>query len=534
MKQNAHVIRLLLYALIFLCFAGMFFFIVPQSDVLLFAHDGGSDAFGALETAFTYGNGRLLGNWVGMFFAHHFLWAFLPLAGCLTGIVWLVDRLVFGGSAKAVLPTALLVAFPSARMAEESYFLFAAFANYVLPVFGILLAVYLTRVLSRRHKPRILHAPLYLLLFLCAALSALCSENTTIVLLTLAVLAVISDARRERHLTARGIVFLLGAAVGALCMYRIPIWSESAYKMDAYRDDLFGSVSGLLHGAVSAFAQFAGIAQSFTLVMILLSAVMLQTLRGKGSRASYVFARAVLTVCPLFSLVMTAMNGSFEYAGVTQFVFVIPTVLYAAAVCIGVSALPKADKTRAHGFMILLLMSVAPMMAVDKHGSRTYYLTFMLLLVWTLELLRSQKNTWTPVLRRLHLGTVPCTAAFVCGMVILSAFCGVQTMLNFDVFAVRTEKIAQALEQGQPEITVPFLPNCTVSVEDNWYGKISDILPDKSALQITESADVSVCDGAEAYEALYHGSPLYPVRYAFGHLPYKNPANVHAVFSASP
>ena len=415
-------------------------------------------------------------------------------------------------------------------MAEESYFLFAAFANYVLPVFLILLAVLLTRVLSRRHTPRILHAPLFFLLFLCAALSALCSENTTIVLLALVVIAVVWDAKRERRLTARSIVFLLGAAVGALCMYRIPVWAQSAYKMDAYRGDLFGSVSGLLHGAASAFAQFAGIAQSFTLVMILLSAVMLQTLRG---RAGYVFARAVLAACPLLSLALTAMNGSFAYAGFTQMVFVVPTVLYAAAVCIGVSALPKEEKTRAHGYMILLVMSAAPLMAVDKHGYRTYYLTFILLLVWALELLRSQKNTWTPVLRRLHLGAVPCTAAFACGLVILSAFCGVETMLNFDVFAVRTEKIAQALEQGQTEITVPFLPNHTLSVEDNWYGKISDVLPDKSALQIHESADVSVCDGAEAYEALYHGSPLYPVRYAFGHLSYKNPENVHAVLSPS-
>ena len=492
MQKRKSYADILPYAGIWLAFAGMFFFIVPQSDVLLFAHDPRTGVSGALEAAYTYGNGRLLGNWVGMFFSHRFVWAFLPIACCLTGIVWLVNRLVFDGDRKAILPIACLLAFPSARMAEECYFLFAAFANYVLPIFCILLSVYLKRVLSAKRLHSLTRAALFVLTILCAAAGALCSENTTIVLLTLAVLFAASDVRRARRVSAGSVVFLLGAISGGAGMVCVPILSGSAHKMDAYRGVAGGGVLSLLGNAASAFVQFSGIVLSLTGAVALLSAAFLLLLRGKGNRPAYTFARVVFAVCPALSLALTALNVSFVYAAVAQLACTALFVLFAAAVWIGISAIgDKRMRENAWGFFALLFVSAAPLMFVTQHGYRTYYATFILLLVWALQLLRAQQDVWLPLLRRLRLRAVPCTAALACAFVLFCGFAGVQTMLNFNVFAVRTAIIAQAVEDGREEITVPYLPCYALSVEENWPNKISDVLPDKSVLRIVERSDVS-------------------------------------------
>ena len=90
-------LKCLLYAGILLCFVLMFFFIVPQSDMFLFARDTEPTLQSAALGAYGYGNGRFLGNLAGMFLSHYFVLAFLPLSLCLTGMIWLVNRIVFSG-----------------------------------------------------------------------------------------------------------------------------------------------------------------------------------------------------------------------------------------------------------------------------------------------------------------------------------------------------------------------------------------------------------------------------------------------------
>ncbi len=104
-------LKCLLYAGILLCFVLMFFFIVPQSDMFLFARDTEPTLQSAALGAYGYGNGRFLGNLAGMFLSHYFVLAFLPLSLCLTGMIWLVNRIVFSGSVKTILPDKSVIRF---------------------------------------------------------------------------------------------------------------------------------------------------------------------------------------------------------------------------------------------------------------------------------------------------------------------------------------------------------------------------------------------------------------------------------------
>ena len=91
MMKEKRATKCILYAGILLCFVLMFFFIVPQSDMFLFARDTEPTLRGAALGAYNYGNGRFLGNLIGMFLSHRFVLAFLPLALCLTAMILILS-----------------------------------------------------------------------------------------------------------------------------------------------------------------------------------------------------------------------------------------------------------------------------------------------------------------------------------------------------------------------------------------------------------------------------------------------------------
>ena len=368
MMKESRKIKCLLYAGILLCFVLMYFFIVPQSDIFLFARDTEPTLRSAAVGAYTYGNGRFLGNVIGMFLSHYFVLAFLPLALCLTGMIWLVNRIVFSGSVKTIMPVAFLIAFPSAQMIGECYYLYAAFLNYVLPIFLILLCVLILKTLGEEKKPAFVRIVLILVLFVCAAASALFSENTTAVLITLCVLWTVSDILNKRTITPHGVSALLGAGAGSLCMLAVPILSESAYKMSHYRGVAFGSLPSLVKNVLAAFVRFSEIMNMLTLVITVLSLAFLLLLRNKKKRPLYAFAKAVFAVYPLFSIAVSFVDDTSMYIPIVQLVQAVPVMLYIASILIAVSAMPdKKSRQRAIGYLVLLLSSVGPMLLVTQY-----------------------------------------------------------------------------------------------------------------------------------------------------------------------
>jgi hypothetical protein len=209
----------------------------------------------------------------------------------------------------------------------------------------------------------------------------------------------------------------------------------------------------------------------------------------------------------------------------------VPVILYAVSILIAVSAMPdKKSRRRAIGYIVLLLSSVGPMMLVTQYGLRTFYTTFIILSVWALEMLRDQKSALEDVLRRYKLRAEQITAGLVCAFALFSGFLFVQSVINFDFFAIRTAYIAEQIDAGIEVTTVPVLPCDTLTVEDDWSNIIRDILPDKSVIRFNQTSDIMACENSDDYVAVYAGSPIYPFRYAVTHLAYKNPRNLHTQF----
>ena len=499
----------------------MYVLTVPELDVFLFAKDYGTSS-SLLADACSYGNGRLLGNWFGFFFSLHYAYAFLLMAGGMTALTLLLNRIFFGGNLKTLFLPAVALAFPAAKMVQEVYSVFAAFTNYVLPVVLFLLNILLLQTLSRRALCPIPKTLCMTLLFVSAAAATLFSENTTVVLAVFAVLLPVLERLQKRAVSLQSIVHLIGTILGCLCMILLPVLTHSAEKMDGYRDTVFGSVGTMVKGVLGGVLRTCGILNTFTLAAVLLSFAFLLRLHSAKETPAVRFARVVLAVYPLLSLFSAFSDLTTSFSRSTQMLQVLPICLYVAAICIGVFCGDRTERRQDAAAILLLLASVGPMLFVSTYGYRTYYITWVLLLMWAFAKLRRQKEMLQTIAARAKVPVKLLAASLVFVFIAAAGVYAMQSVINFDVHALRAEQIGQAIEAGEAEITVPLLPCKYISGEDIWTYSVAMVRP-VGAIRVHLTAEYKDCRDKDAYIQFARKSPAHVLRYAVQHRAYMDP-----------
>ena len=531
MQKAKFIPRLGTAAFLFLCFCGMYAFTVPELDMFQFAKDYRASA-SLWSEAFRYGNGRLLGNVTGFFFARHYAWAFLCMAVCMTAVVLLLNRIACGGSLKTVFALALVLAFPSAKMVQDVYGVFAAFANYVLPVLLFLVNVRLLQICPRPAKPAVRRL-CCAAVFVLSAAACLCSENTTAVLCAFAVLLLLFSVRYKKDVLAPAVLHLTGTALGSVCMLLLPRLSHSAGALDDYRATVFGNgFVPMVKAVFGGVLRTCGVTSTFALTVLLLSAAFLLRLRGVQTTPAVRFTRAVLALYPLLSLLFAFSDMTVVFSRAVQAVQFVPTVLYAAALVIAVRQTEKAERLQHIGMGLLLLSSVVPMLFVSTYGCRTYYITWIILLLWACTLLWRQREAIRDIVRSVHADEKPIAIVLACVFAVMACVFAVQTAVNFDVHALRTQQIAEAAEAGETDVTVPLLPCRYVSGEEQWPYSVAMALPDDAKIRVHVTADSREFPDSEMYVRFARKNPLYALRYAAQSRRYMDPLTLANLLSA--
>ena len=525
MQKHNIIHRLCIAAGLFLGFVGMYAFTVPELDMFQFAKDYGASA-SLWSEAFRYGNGRLLGNVTGFFFARHYAWAFLCMAVCMTVIVLLLNRIAFGGSLKTVFLLALVLAFPSAKMVQDVYGVFAAFANYVLPVLLFLVNVRLLQMPSGQPKPAV-RAMCCAALFVSSAAACLFSENTTAVLCAFAVLLFVYAVKQNHSVSLHAVIHLLGTVLGSACMLLLPKLSGTAGALDDYRETVFGS--GLVSTVKAVFGgvlRTCGVTSTFALTVLLLSAAFLLRLRDAKATPTVRFTRAVLALYPLLSLLFALSDMTVVFSRAVQVLQLVPSVLYAVSLIIAVRQAEKAERLQHIGMGLLLLSSVVPMLFVSTYGYRTYYITWILMLLWACVLLWRQRASLRQLLQSVRIDEKPIAVVLACVFAVMACVFAVQTVVNFDVHALRTQQIAASVEAGETDVTVPLLPCRYVSGEEQWPYSITMALPDDAPIRVHVTADSREFPDSEFYVRFARKNPLYALRYAVENRQYIDPLSL--------
>ena len=507
------------YIIIFIGFALSYMFTYPQYDVLLFTRDFNGDIVSVLREALYYGNGRLFGNILGFYFSHHFTAAIFVTAFFLTLIVFLANKLFFDGNKKAIFPIAVLIAFPAVGLIREAYSMIAAFCNYVVPLAFALMSGFFIKKL-KANCSRLLHIPLAF----SAVGACLFSENTTIVMLCVAVLIIVGDFISSKKASVAGITNLICTTIGTLIMYLIPRVTDTKEKLDYYRG--YVESKSLIFNIISTLRSFALLANQYVLVYVIISAVLIYVLykKCKTNKIIKFILNAILAVFPLtcvFALIFT------QKANELAIIYLPLEVIYLIAALI-VSILSKQKKMIASVIMTVILLgsAVAPMTIVNHRGDRTFFTTFAILFCYALYLVK-EIGAGKKIKRIIGIGAPVVFAAGCCVMLVLTA-------QNFDSYAYRADYLAQKSVTSS-SADVPYLAHGRLAQETT-LGQIDPCLFGSSVQMSFNVIRTDEWEKADEYEKITSLPPVAAVKYGLEHWEFKDatyPLKLHEKYSQS-
>lgn len=514
------------FVFVFLCLA--YFFMIPQSDVFLFSRDTQANIFSVFNSAMHYGNGRLLGNIVGMGFSHLFDYAFLLVASGITLLIIFVNKYVFGNNKYTIVAVAILIAFPSSNMMSETYYLFASFTNYVLPCLIIVFSALLLKYFDNLESENLfLNCIYFFMLAVTGIASCFFSENTTVVVVTFSVLSFISGFLKNKKLKMSNLVYLLATSVGSFIMIAIPKITKTSSNMDHYR--AFEISVGRI---TSNFVKFSEVICNLTLVMACVSAALIY-LCIKKTKVNHNFKVIQVSFFLLFTLISMVVSD-FEtrdvYISRANFISAFAVGLYLIfAVWIVFSVTDKKLRWNFIFYGILLASSIGPMMFVTQYGYRTYYTTFVILNIFALNVFKLAFNEIRFELKFCNFKIVKKSFVLCCIAIfsLLNLFMFIQSVYNFDFYVIRTqmiEKQLECIEQTGKKIYIEAytLPCEGISIEDEYADLIFDIVPNGRYMK-TKTIGIFDCDAKEDIMRIIESNFVSNLFFATENLEYKEP-----------
>lgn len=527
--QNNRLIKFLEYSLILVVLLCMFFFMLPQSDIFWFSRQTESDLNSVFNGALYYGNGRLIGNFIGMFFSHNFQYAFILVAFSLFLIIISINYLVFDSNKYTVIPLALLVAFPSSGVLNEIYFLLASFINFAFPCVLFLLNACIFKYLHVK-RPTNLFLKIVLIFLSCvfSAASCLFSENTSIIVVCFIFLLTFYSMMTEKKIKPVYLFNVLASLAGTALMFVIPVFTRSSENMSNYRTIAFG-ISGML----ASFVRFSEVLINQTVIMALVSLALIYLCckESKLGKKIKVFICSYLAVFPVAGFAIRELKNDLYLSRANMASLCLVLMFFFCAFVIVVTIKDKKTRFKCLLFSVLLMSSIAPMMLVTQYGYRTYYLTILILLVFALVCLKKAfyDVEIKQIINKLPLKTVASsfstfsTVAFV----LVAVMVCIQMVYNFNFFVLRTDMIREQIEEvemtgAEDEYIEAFaLPGRSFCVDIEHRGVVFDII---GSGRPDNMRTVDIMDSKVSKEVLsmVESSFFSNLGFAFDHLDYRD------------
>lgn len=391
---------LILFLFSFTFFAAIGYLSPPMADDLIFESQRLSGFKDIFHYAVYYGNGRLLGNFLGEYFCYHRITRTLyrgivsasviilmpNIAGCKSKISYLLSFIMIAGSGEYFFGNVLAWS--------------SGFINYVTPFFLTLIVCLLFKVkflyISQNNK--LLNILSLILIFVFGISSQLFVEHSTIVNCIIAILVLIFcfNHRIER---SGAVLYLMSTTIGGIVMILIPrLFYQSGNLVDGYRESSFGNIQKMIETVKVFLYNFIHwINSSFILITAVFSLifVLLYIYRNHiGTKVS----KALLSVnvlsftCYLISEIQYSYPIYSTLKTFREYLYIVLVsvpVLTAIFLLFVILKAKEPDKKNNKYLLILLFlsaMSFAPLTVVTPCPSRTFFQGYVFLVMFILAI----------------------------------------------------------------------------------------------------------------------------------------------------
>lgn len=517
-KRNYENILLVLfiYALLFIVFLFNFF---DTDDYSMQTAYSALPIANGLDFSIHYGNGRFIGNLALYYFNYYPITRMFLKPLVLTVLIGCMIYVFEIRKLWQKIATALLVIMPSSGFYAKCYSSNPCIMNYVAPLANVFVCFALMKIIEGR-KSRI-NFLLYAVLFIASICMQFYSENATIVFITTAVFLIAYKYFTEKKFAADRIIFLVGGIIGAALMFIVP--KHISYSvigddvMSSYRQILFNIPFAI--GVVAKFAEYFSTAAVWIVIFgaVLTYIVLKESPDDKFKLWHIVFAAAYPAVCVLYKFTQT--EEAKVIASVKLFLMVLMFAFLLDALIIIIRFI-KDTKTKAYSIFAIfaLAMSVGMFMILNLHGYRTFYLSLIIFVSLTIYLAGYATKKYGIEIegKSLRVLNVTAVSVLLCFAVLLP----LQTIQNYDVFAMRQEYVDEKISQGEKLVYVPKVPNKSL-VRDEFLHFYKDYFiaehPDVDIIFV----DIEDWEKFEEYQSMMD-NPLTSITYAVSHLQYSN------------
>lgn len=395
--------------------------------------------------ALHYGNGRVLGNVGAVFFVNYPIINAIIKSAIICALVYLLPKTIKNGNSADSYCACLLVLGISSAIFGQVYSWTSGFMNYVPPVVIMLFCLHAVRYSLNRSRI------IDLLLALVGFVGQLFVEHVTVVNILIAGLLIFIYIKEKETRRTRAIIWFVSGILGAMVMFLVPkIFYISNNRVAGYRNIhltniVYSSIESI-HLIIHTMSQCLILFAVFTILGLSLAKE-----RTKGRYLRYI----IYTVYPIIQTAFLFVDSEAGILRILRYLLVyFGMVLYVLILLYDICTLVD-RKERAEMLVLLLfaVISVAPFLIIRPFGERCIFLSYIFLCMFALRgmaYLRSKNKLPNP--RR----TVVVMIALI---LILSVFLGREFSLIKKYDDMRHEYIRNAVQAGEPEVTVFELPS---------------------------------------------------------------------------
>ncbi|MDD4188240.1 MAG: DUF6056 family protein [Bacilli bacterium] len=353
----------------------MYFFPVLHDDLL----------HGSIPLGFNFMphvNGRYLGNFFGLALAASLFFRVIIKSAIIFLIIFLSKKLLKINKNIYLLIFISLFLFMPKEMFRETIPFTAGFANYVIPIVGILFMMYI-HLNNKMYKNNFLTIILFLSI---GIFNSLFVEHITIFNLILAIYLLIFSYIKTKKINFIYLSYFVGAIAGLIIMFTNHTYLVTVNGEDTYR--AFSTLQEILKKpfAILRAAFFHNYAINFSLIYLIII-----LFKNKIMKKNYIssFAIFFIILFGLYSFIklidsdmLLLGNYTKHFEALITFIFfiLIGYLIYLSKL------LNKSELYRLLFYIISIIMILAPLVFVSPLGPRCYIITYILMVILIIDL----------------------------------------------------------------------------------------------------------------------------------------------------
>ena len=428
-------IEVFLFAFVFVCILVATCSIYPKVDEHIFSVSMNFDFASIMSYALNYGNGRLIGNLICIFFSFLYQYKFIFVSLTVTVISICVYKLFFKDKPSLIIPITFLVIFPAESMYNSLILDFPSFTNYVVPAAFISAAL----LAIKNYKSTGRKVFNILIISISTILSCLFSENTTVIVVLLSLSILILGWIQNKKISVEKVFFFVSSLIGSMVMILIPVCTGTSEKLSSYHAVTF-SISDIFGNTMLS----TDIINDFVLIFFIISfCISYITIKSRKLNSLDWTCISVMFLYIVYSLLFS----DFEVLAYSRFITLMFTVIYLFAASYLIFKI--SDKRIRYGsisLVILAVLSAAEMVVINILFHRTFYITYYLLLILAMFLI-SEIMSNDNFVSDVKISKRAITVTAMCFFIIFSSLQCVSTFKKFDDYVIANENIKNSTSQ---------------------------------------------------------------------------------------